>query len=243
MDRKEISFQIARRLKSLREDKGLSYQKLKDAIFERYGLEVSIDSLRDYEIENDFRSKSVKLPNMGMRLEYLYVFSDFYGVSTDYILGLSEYKNFDLRGITAENLGLSDQAATVQFNLWNKLLETNHTEEEKARAIENGAIWPYYSTIRTEFLGNRDRYFSILKSVARYVAKSVAVKDAQTISAFPATPVGYPHEFQSEEQRNDFLERNYPMSRSYDAFNLQNAIMRFIEDSADKIAEETLKKK
>ena len=86
MNRQELSFEMGSRLKSLREEKHLSYQELADALLDKYGIKISKDSLRDYEICSDYRSKAKSLPNLGMRTEYLIALSDFYEVSTDYLL-------------------------------------------------------------------------------------------------------------------------------------------------------------
>ena len=86
MDRQALSFEMGSRLKALREEKHLSYQELADALLKKYGIKISKDSLRDYEICSDYRSKAKSLPNLGMRTEYLIALSDFYEVSTDYLL-------------------------------------------------------------------------------------------------------------------------------------------------------------
>jgi len=111
MDKKGISFGIGKRLKNLREEKGISCEKLAATLSDKYGIRISGDSLRDYEIDNEYGAKAAKLPNMGMRLEYLYVLADFYGVSLDYIVGLSPAATRD-RGVecSAEYLGLTAEA-------------------------------------------------------------------------------------------------------------------------------------
>lgn len=89
MDKQEVSFTLGNRLKNLREDHGLSHDKLKKQLSEKYGISVSRDSLMAYEISEETRAKASKLPNLGMRVEYLYCLADFYGVSLDYLLGKS----------------------------------------------------------------------------------------------------------------------------------------------------------
>lgn len=242
MDRQEISFEMGSRLKSLREEKRLSYQELADILFEKYGVKVSKDSLRDYEICSGYRSKAKSLPNLGMRTEYLYILSDFYEVSSDYILGFSTHRNYKTRGITLEQIQISGEAAKVQENFWCKEMAHHHTSEEETEAIKKGAIWPYYLRIRNAFYGSRKQYFDILRGIARYIAMTLAVEDAKNLTSFPSSPLGYAHEFQTAAQRDDFLEKNSPLYRSYAAFNLQNTIMRFIDDTANKIANDVLNK-
>ena len=79
------SFIMAKRLKQLREEKGLSHEKLSKSLSDQYGVKISSDSLINYEVTDLNHSKACK--NQGMRVEYLRCLADFYGVSTDYILG------------------------------------------------------------------------------------------------------------------------------------------------------------
>ena len=111
MDRQTLSFEMGSRLKSLREERHLSYQELADALFEKYGIKISKDSLRDYEICSDYRSKAKSLPNLGMRTEYLIALSDFYEVSTDYLLCKTDiyFKDIQMRKI-CEYTGLSERS-------------------------------------------------------------------------------------------------------------------------------------
>lgn len=91
------SFVMADRLKKLRESKGLSHERLSSALSVQYGISISSDSLMNYEVSGEFHSKKYK--NLGMRVEYLRYFSDFYNVSTDYLLGLTDTQstNVDVR--------------------------------------------------------------------------------------------------------------------------------------------------
>ena len=84
------SFIMAERLRELRESHGLSHAKLSSELNTQYGIKISDDSLMNYEVSNEFHTKARK--NMGMRVEYLRYFSDFYNVSTDYLLGLTDTK-------------------------------------------------------------------------------------------------------------------------------------------------------
>lgn len=109
MDKQEMSFEMGSRLKSLREEKHLSYQELADALLKNYEIKISKDSLRDYEICSNYRSKAKSLPNLGMRTEYLFVLADFYGVSTDWLLGISKVISPDADVRTVCNFtGLSE---------------------------------------------------------------------------------------------------------------------------------------
>lgn len=97
MDRQGISFILGKRLKSLREEHGLSHEKLINLLNEKYGISISRDSVMAYEISDETRSKSCKLPNLGMRVEYLYCLADFYGVSIDYLFGNTDIPTSDIK--------------------------------------------------------------------------------------------------------------------------------------------------
>jgi len=96
MERQSISFTLGERLKNLREARGLSHEKLKAQLEEKYGITISRDSLMAYEISDELRAKASKLPNLGMRVEYLYCLADFYGVSLDYLFGKTNIPALDI---------------------------------------------------------------------------------------------------------------------------------------------------
>ena len=83
----ELSFTMAARLKQLREEAGLSHQKLS----EQLATTISRDSLINYEVISEHHSSSFK--NLGMSVKNLYALAAFYGVSTDYILGLTDTRS------------------------------------------------------------------------------------------------------------------------------------------------------
>ncbi len=83
MDRESISFDLAQKLKSLRQEHNLSHQKLCEALQERYNISISKQSLINYEA-GEYSSKAGAC--LAMNLEYLCCLADFYGVSFDYLL-------------------------------------------------------------------------------------------------------------------------------------------------------------
>lgn len=87
----DLSFTIATRLKQLREEKALSHQRLCESLDKTLGITISRDSLINYEVDSEYHPASYK--NLGMRIEYLHALAAFYGVSTDYILGLTDTKS------------------------------------------------------------------------------------------------------------------------------------------------------
>ncbi len=113
MTKQEQSFKMAWRLKSLREESKLSHDKLKTALLQQFGITISRDSLMSYEIQTEPHSKikNGKYPNLNMGVEYLNAFAQFYGVSADYLLGLSNYPTINAHAAgAAEYTGLSLEA-------------------------------------------------------------------------------------------------------------------------------------
>lgn len=103
---KESSILMAERLKKLREEKKISHVSLSKAIKEKYGIEISRDSLMSYEVSDPNHTKAYK--NEGMRVEYLRCLADFYGVSSDYLLGFTNDPK--RQPCAVDELGLSEEA-------------------------------------------------------------------------------------------------------------------------------------
>lgn len=87
------SVKIAQRLRTLRESAGLNPEQLSRAIYEKSGVKIGRNSIINYEVGESYNTKTDK--NLGMRSEYVIAFADFYGVSTDYILCLTDIPNID----------------------------------------------------------------------------------------------------------------------------------------------------
>lgn len=93
MDTDKLSVALATRLKQERTSRNLSHVALRNALKEQYGIDISKDTLINYETGlNHAKTKK----NLGMRVEYLMYFADFFGVSSDYLLGLSDIRSPDL---------------------------------------------------------------------------------------------------------------------------------------------------
>ena len=114
MTKEEQSVKMGKRLKALREEtplngKKMSHEKLKEKLKEIYGVEISRDSLMNYEVSDVNHSKFGT--NLKMNVEYLNCLSSFYGVSTDYLLGRSDAKtaNEDIQ-VACKTTGLSSDA-------------------------------------------------------------------------------------------------------------------------------------
>ena len=105
MTREEQSVKMGKRLKALREEtplngKKMSHEKLKEKLKEIYGVEISRDSLMNYEVSDVNHSKFGT--NLKMNVEYLNCLSSFYGVSSLLDKGAAEGPR--LPGRKKENL-------------------------------------------------------------------------------------------------------------------------------------------
>lgn len=115
---------IAERLRGLRNRAGLTQEELVKELYEKQKVTITTETIKKYETSN-----SKKLGQIcGMRIEYLNAFADFYGVSTDYILGRtkSESKNLNKR-LIYDNYGLS----TSSLENLSKLVKKEKIMKEK----------------------------------------------------------------------------------------------------------------
>ena len=120
------SIKIAQRLKGLREEKGLSHDKLSETLAKEYGINISKSSLINYEVTATHHVKATQ--NLGMSVKNLRCLADFYGVTTDYILGREDDPHrvpsaIDQLGVTEDAVtAISDAAAAGTIDQLNLLL-------------------------------------------------------------------------------------------------------------------------
>lgn len=112
----------AQRLHSLREEKGLTYDKLSTEIHKTCNVSISADSLSNYEVTaTDNHAKSKKV--LGMKIEFLHALAQYYNVSADFLLGLTENKTTDKDlDAVCQYTGLSESAIS-QFSILQQLWE------------------------------------------------------------------------------------------------------------------------
>ncbi len=122
----EIFDITASRLKEQRQKKGISHATLAEKLQSKYEIKISVDSLKFYEITSSSSDRRGKCA--GMRLEYLRCLADFYGVSADYLLGLSNSPTIDVDIKAAEQLTGLSTAAILKLKEWHldKSESTNH---------------------------------------------------------------------------------------------------------------------
>ena len=111
----EQSKKMGERLKALREKKGISHSKLSSELFEKYKIGFDKTTLMNYEVNCECHTKFGK--NLGMGADRLFVLADFYGVSTDYLLGITDIPTADIniRAI-CDYTGLTE--ASIDFLHW-----------------------------------------------------------------------------------------------------------------------------
>ena len=74
---------FGRRLKRLREDRGLTLMEFSKTLFDKYGIEVTYQSLGNYEM------KGYRLPS----IFNLAKIAEYFEVSTEYLTGVIDVKN------------------------------------------------------------------------------------------------------------------------------------------------------
>lgn len=110
---------FGKRLKELRESSGISHRKLSEALQKKYGIDISTNSLMNYEVTEKNHTKYGK--NTGMRTEYLYYFSDFYNVSADYLLGFTDEPSKKQTAVDELNLPPSVISYLLKINSENEV--------------------------------------------------------------------------------------------------------------------------
>lgn len=168
MERQERSFEMARRLKALRNSKGLSHNDLKNELQHKYKIQISRASLLNYEIDDEFHSKADVLANLKMNAEYLNCFADFYGVSTDYLLCRSDAKTADENvQVACKTTGLSAEAiATLKF-------DSGRKKERDIFGVEDFLIKNFYISCWARYIRDSVRNIAQLRIVQSKLDASI----------------------------------------------------------------------
>lgn len=127
----DISSVFAQRLKSLRESRGLTLAGLSKALTEKYGIQISKESLTNYEVVDSFHSKARK--NEGMSVKYLRCLADFYGVTTDYLLGRTKAKTWDEKILKIQTMTGLNEYSAARLTECQQAVTTNPYANIKAR--------------------------------------------------------------------------------------------------------------
>ena len=139
---------IASRLKDLREESGLSLNKLANKLPPIGDKSISAEILRKYEC---YQNKKKKSPaNIGMSARVLHTLADFYGVSTDYILGRTDIKSPDMSiEAIVEYTGLTEESIIYLHHL---------KSGDSAQILLNDAAAILEHDIMFRFKSNPTRY-------------------------------------------------------------------------------------
>lgn len=171
MTREEQSVKMGKRLKDLRENtlldgKKMSHVELKKKLKEKYGVEISRDSLMNYEVSDVNHSKFGT--NLKMSAEYLNCLAYFYGVSTDYLLCRSDAKTADedIR-VACKTTGLSAEAiAALKFDSGKK-------KERDIFGVEDFLIKNFYISCWARYIRDSVRNMAQLKIVQSKLDASI----------------------------------------------------------------------
>lgn len=195
MDFKVVSFSLGAKLKELREERGYTFPELIEALDERYGLKITDDSLKAYEISNDFHSKADRTPNLKMKVETLFCLADLYGVSMDYLLGKDPISSGDPEKRAAEKYtGLCESSLTALHQLLrlaNRDQYPQHVIDEITAAVKQATEnWDYRKSRIVEDIknapetlkyldmyNNLDDYEATLKTQLDYYDDANALRD------------------------------------------------------------------
>ena len=121
------------RLEDLRKEKKLSFEQLSKQLAER-GVNISHTNLKNYEINDPVHPLYGRTRSMS--IEYLVAFADFYDVSVEYLLGLSNSRKQEYHNIS-EQLGLCDGAIEELIRCKE---DSNSEEDPKIYALQDTAI-------------------------------------------------------------------------------------------------------
>ena len=161
-------------------------------------------------------------------------------VSTDWLLGLSDYKDSKVNGITASDLCMSEDAAKMQSELWGRLKENANCLRNGQ--IRNGGLWQFYIPIWNDFLSSRF-FFEFLKSIGNYISMNIRdsfIEKAPLPINYEKIGISHRIKIETEDERQKYLKNRRPISESYSAWEIEKSVMRWVESCANKITEEKI---
>lgn len=187
---------MAERLKRLREDRKLSHVALKEALTNKYGIEISRDSLMNYEVVNPKSDKYKK--NDGMRVEYIRCLADFYGVSADYLLGITDDTT-------------TKPAAVDELKLTPYVINSIRALENRGGPSNKGATLEVFNELLYKTF-KRATFFDKIRLLRDSVAKeqSASFGDlVHDIDEFSRDGIAYEHKLVETVLRRE-LEKTHP---------------------------------
>jgi hypothetical protein len=213
MINEELMILSAQRIKECRKLKGLSHKKLADILSNKYNISISLDALKVYEIDNKYHTRFGNIK--GMKIQYIYCLADFYGVSTDYLLGMTDIKapNITIKAIS-NFTGLNEGAInTLRENLEYKFLRQKNLLNTINFLLEQDSI--PQEVFENEILYNKvlkEGFTMILSKIDEFLSyepklnKKYIVKDGKLIEDENGMHTGSQEEPISE---SDIVEEAY----------------------------------
>ena len=230
----------AQRLKELREENKLSYERLSQQLTEKYPhFSLSDQSLLKYEVTEDKHKYSGAAASM--KAENLWYFADFYDVSVDYLLGRSDCRKINCEEVL-EKTGLSEKAIiqlcdrkaanipndTLLYGL-SLLLEN----EIKSNSFSRWNKTLNYIT-NFLFLSYRNRSFLCVDNNSIYVEKDWEKAYKTNIDAFEYETV-LSHLYMERIRENlEQLRKNFQETKAYWNFKESLTISERVDSKNDK---------
>ena len=172
------SIKISIRLKELRSKNQLTFEQLKKILFEKYKIKISVDSLKNYEITQEhIRANS----NLGMRIEYLNCLADYYGVTTDYLLGRTDDPSPHPSAV--EELGLSPLIVDNLKSLNQKKPEPQITKEALELILSPNNI--------NELVRDISQYLILVQSYCDIYEQNMHIAQQYTHDGFAHCELGH----------------------------------------------------
>ena len=164
------------RLKRLRESKKLSHDKLSDEIEDRYGVHIDKKTLINYEKAETLSSKPEAVK--GMNITRLTALADYYGVSTDYLLGVSDCPSIrkDVK-VIQKTLGISPKATKNLISI----VESSRTRALPFPSSAQKRNWALVQAMNVLF--ESDDLLQIIESIANLTDAANALQDYKQYSA------------------------------------------------------------
>ena len=195
---------IAKRLRALRLKRGISHEKLAKILQEQYSISISKASLLSYENSSP---EDGRLGNRRMNVEFLDCLADFYGVSTDYLLGRKEIAspNDDIEAICTQT-GLTEENALLLYSSQHLMQDSGASEtpseyqDEFIKAMEleepdtsNETLLKYYPA---EFINYANLVLSAYKKdrlIRRYT--DLLFRESKSCQSIASAAKKYDREF------------------------------------------------
>ena len=152
----------------------------------------------------------------------------FFDVSTDWLLGLSNYRHIKNRLVTAKDLCMNERSISYQFDFWKRVSEMNPSGESIAR---------HYYAIWNNFLPSQF-FFEILRSIARYVEDEIRCENIKKATLPSESEIAdfSNAKFETEEQRTNLI-KNIQEMQDYNIWRVGKLVSEWVRSCANSIKE------